>query len=151
MAKRPWVRQNATGPRCPLRNLRPVPFELIALADSAPAASPAGAPGAVAPSARVPVLEVRHLGRSLSLGEQALEILRDITFTIPKGELVTTIDSTRPQLPGLMAAPLSSYRQGRGMLRPAESAGNFPLGRFTRPQARASRLPQRRIGPEDGG
>ncbi|NNM97323.1 MAG: ABC transporter ATP-binding protein [Candidatus Dormibacteraeota bacterium] len=89
MARRLWARQNPTWPRCLLRILRPIRFELIALADSAPAASPAGAPGAVAPSDGVPVLEVRHLGRSLSLGEQSLEILRDITFAIPKGEFVT--------------------------------------------------------------
>ncbi len=59
------------------------------MADSAPAASPAGATGATASGAGVPVLEVRHLGRSLSIGDQRLEILRDINFTIPKGEFVT--------------------------------------------------------------
>ncbi|MHB8331646.1 MAG: ABC transporter ATP-binding protein [Candidatus Dormibacteria bacterium] len=59
------------------------------MADSAPAASPAGAAGTTRSGAGVPVLEVRHLGRSLSLGDQRVEILRDINFTIPKGEFVT--------------------------------------------------------------
>ena len=35
------------------------------------------------------VLEVRHLGRSLPLGGELLEILRDINFTIHRGEFVT--------------------------------------------------------------
>ncbi|HUY25179.1 MAG TPA: ABC transporter ATP-binding protein [Candidatus Saccharimonadales bacterium] len=35
------------------------------------------------------VLEVRHLGRSLSLGSERLEILRDINFVIERGEFVT--------------------------------------------------------------
>jgi putative ABC transport system ATP-binding protein len=37
----------------------------------------------------VPVLEVRHLGRWLFLGDERIEILKDITFAIPKGEFVT--------------------------------------------------------------
>ncbi|MGP8248427.1 MAG: ABC transporter ATP-binding protein [Candidatus Dormibacteria bacterium] len=35
------------------------------------------------------VLEVRHLGRTLSLGSERLEILRDINFLIQRGEFVT--------------------------------------------------------------
>jgi len=41
------------------------------------------------PSGGVPVLEVRHLGRSLPLGEERIEILKDINFAIPAGEFVT--------------------------------------------------------------
>ncbi len=37
----------------------------------------------------VPVLEVRHLGRSLPLGQDRIEILTDINFLIPPGEFVT--------------------------------------------------------------
>ena len=36
-----------------------------------------------------PVLEVRHLGRSLPLGGELLEILRDVNFSIAAGEFVT--------------------------------------------------------------
>ncbi|MGH7642114.1 MAG: ABC transporter ATP-binding protein [Candidatus Dormibacteria bacterium] len=36
-----------------------------------------------------PVLEARHLGRSLPLGGELLQILRDVSFTINRGEFVT--------------------------------------------------------------
>ncbi|HVB53691.1 MAG TPA: ABC transporter ATP-binding protein [Candidatus Acidoferrales bacterium] len=36
-----------------------------------------------------PVLEARHLGRSLPLGGELLEILRDVSFSIHRGEFVT--------------------------------------------------------------
>jgi putative ABC transport system ATP-binding protein len=52
-------------------------------------ASPAGVIDASPPDLRVPVLEVRHLGRSLFLGAERIEILKDISFAIPKGEFVT--------------------------------------------------------------
>ncbi|HUY57082.1 MAG TPA: ABC transporter ATP-binding protein [Candidatus Micrarchaeaceae archaeon] len=49
------------------------------------------APTAIpAPSDPVtPVLEVRHLGRSLPLGGELLQILRDVNFTVQRGEFVT--------------------------------------------------------------
>jgi putative ABC transport system ATP-binding protein len=65
------------------------PSELKQLTDSSPAASPAGAFGASASDLGVPVLEVRHLGRTLFLGDERIEILKDITFAIPRGEFVT--------------------------------------------------------------
>ncbi len=57
------------------------------MADSQVDASPtvAAGPG----QAGVPALEVRHLGRSLPLGGELLEILRDINFVIERGEFVT--------------------------------------------------------------
>ncbi len=59
------------------------------MADSAPAASPAGASARTTGGDGVPVLEVRHLGRSLPMGDGELMILRDINFTIAAREYVT--------------------------------------------------------------
>ncbi|MGA2873238.1 MAG: ABC transporter ATP-binding protein [Candidatus Dormibacteria bacterium] len=39
-------------------------------------------------SLEIPVLEARHLGRSLPMGSERLEILRDINFEIHRGEFV---------------------------------------------------------------
>ncbi len=59
------------------------------MSDFATASSPNRADGSAPAVGEVPVLEVRHLGRSLRLGSEELEILRDITFSIPPGEFVT--------------------------------------------------------------
>ncbi len=59
------------------------------MSDFAPASSPLRADGSAPAVGEVPVLEVRHLGRSLRLGSEELAILQDITFSIPPGEFVT--------------------------------------------------------------
>ncbi len=59
------------------------------MSDFATASSPPRADGSAPAVGVVPVLEVRHLGRSLRLGSEELEILQDITFSIPPGEFVT--------------------------------------------------------------
>ena len=81
--------QNWQSPRCPLlfRTLARSGVDL--LADFAPATSPAGGLSNGLSHGEVPVLEVRHLGRTLHLGEERIEILKDITFRIPAGEFVT--------------------------------------------------------------
>jgi putative ABC transport system ATP-binding protein len=50
---------------------------------------PAGQTVAPPPRSATPVLEARHLSRSLPLGSELLEILRDINFSISPGEFVT--------------------------------------------------------------
>ncbi len=59
------------------------------MSDSSPAPSPQRALDVARADGGVPVLEVRHLGRSLRLGSEQLAILKDINFSIPKGEFVT--------------------------------------------------------------
>jgi putative ABC transport system ATP-binding protein len=54
------------------------------LADALAAGGSPSSPGSLG----VPVLQTRHLGRSLPLGSERLEILRDINFEIQRGEFV---------------------------------------------------------------
>ncbi len=57
----------------------------VSVAEAGAAASAPPAPS----GSGTPVLEVRHLGRSLPLGGELLEILRDVNFSIHRGEFVT--------------------------------------------------------------
>ena len=91
MAQFPAGAHNPVLPRCPLR------FRILAGSatdgsnDFTPTASPAGGMSNGSSPGEVPVLEVRHLGRTLPLGEERIEILRDITFRIAAGEFVTVM------------------------------------------------------------
>jgi len=80
---------NSDWLRCLAQTRKLARSAIDSMTDFAPAASPAGGMGVASPNGGVPVLEVRHLGRSLSLGEEQIEILRDISFAIPAGEFVT--------------------------------------------------------------
>ena len=86
MAARRWL----PAPLGPIlsRRASSSPKQNWPAASVAEAGAAASAPPAPS-SSGTPVLEVRHLGRSLPLGGELLEILRDVNFSIHRGEFVT--------------------------------------------------------------
>ena len=91
-----------------------------------------------------PSIEVTHSPTRQSHSPTSYQFTKPLSWALLLTFPPAAANPPRP--PGLMASARSACQPGPGSPRPAASEGIFSLGRFTRPKARAFRLPHPPVG-----